>query len=61
MSEEVRKYQMYIGGEFVQAASGESSQSVCPADQKVLARFPKGGPEDVQKAVASATSLGRPS
>jgi acyl-CoA reductase-like NAD-dependent aldehyde dehydrogenase len=45
---------MYIGGEFVEAVDGRWSESICPADQKVIARFPKGNAKDVDRAVASA-------
>lgn len=54
MSQEVKEYQMYIGGQFVESESKEKSQSICPGDQKVLASFPKGNAADVDKAVAAA-------
>lgn len=51
---EIKNYQMYIGGEFVDATSGEHSESICPGDQQVIARFPKANEADVNKAVAAA-------
>ncbi len=48
------EYQMYIGGEFVDSASAEKSQSICPADQRVLAAFPRGNAEDLNRAVEAA-------
>ena len=54
MSHEVRTYQMYINGEFVDAESGEKTASVCPGDGEVLAEFPEGNKDDVEKAVAAA-------
>lgn len=54
MSDTIPHYSMYINGEFVDADKGETTQSLCPADQKVLATFPKATEADVQKAVAAA-------
>ncbi len=45
---------MYIGGEFVESVSKKRTESICPADQKVLASFPHGNTEDLQVAVAAA-------
>lgn len=54
MAYDTRSYQMYIGGEFVEAQNGERTSSTCPGDQKTLATFPHGNGDDVQKAVAAA-------
>jgi acyl-CoA reductase-like NAD-dependent aldehyde dehydrogenase len=54
MSENLRHYQMYINGEFVEAESGEKTKSVCPGDGETLAEFPEGNSADVEKAVAAA-------
>ncbi len=54
MSSSVRHYQMYINGEFVNSESGETITSVCPGDGQVIAEFPRGNPEDVNKAVEAA-------
>lgn len=50
----MREYQMYVGGEFVDAANREKTQSICPADQKVIATFPRGDAADVNLAVGAA-------
>jgi aldehyde dehydrogenase (NAD+) len=51
---ETRTHQNYIGGERVNAASGETFESVSPADGKSIGVFPKSGAEDVDRAVAAA-------
>jgi alpha-ketoglutaric semialdehyde dehydrogenase len=50
----VREFKNYIGGEWVDAASGQTFESTSPADGEVLGTFPRSGPEDVDRAVASA-------
>src|SRR5207245_2995186 len=50
----VRGFKNYIGGEWVDAASGETFETRSPADGEVLASFPKSGAEDVDRAVAAA-------
>ncbi len=57
MAEKIKHYQMYINGKFVDAVSGETMTAVCPADGKVIATFPKGGAQDVDKAVKAAKKL----
>ncbi len=49
-----RPFQNYIGGEWVDAAGGETFESLSPATGEVLGTFPKSGPEDVARAVAAA-------
>jgi alpha-ketoglutaric semialdehyde dehydrogenase len=49
-----KTFQNYIGGEWVDAASGETFESTSPADGNTIGVFPKSGPEDVDRAVASA-------
>jgi aldehyde dehydrogenase (NAD+) len=49
-----RAFKNYIGGEWVDAASGETFESVSPADGETLGVFPKSGVEDVDRAVAAA-------
>jgi 1-pyrroline dehydrogenase len=46
--------QMFINGEWTDAGGGETSQVVDPATEEVIAEVPKGTPEDVDRAVASA-------
>ncbi len=54
MSGEIREYSMYIDGAFVEADSGERAKSIGPADQETIATFPRGGKQDVDRAVAAA-------
>ena len=51
---EVATYQNYIGGEWVDAASGETSENRDPATGELIGRFPQSGAEDVNRAVAAA-------
>jgi aldehyde dehydrogenase (NAD+) len=50
----VREFKNYIGGDWVDAASGETFETTSPADGEVLGVFPKSGAEDVDRAVAAA-------
>ena len=50
----MRELKLFIGGEFVDAASGETFESTNPSDGRVVATVAKGGPEDVSRAVAAA-------
>ncbi len=45
------RYGLFIGGEFVDARSGEYHPSVSPATEEPLAEFAYAGPEDVELAV----------
>ncbi|WP_298399850.1 aldehyde dehydrogenase family protein [Sphingobium sp.] len=45
---------MLIDGQWVEAASGETMETINPSTGKVLASFAKGGDEDVNRAVAAA-------
>src|SRR5213596_3333149 len=49
-----KSFQNYIGGEWVDAASGETFESVSPATGETLGVFPKSGAVDVDRAVAAA-------
>jgi len=49
-----KTFQNYIGGEWVDAASGETFESVSPANGDTIGTFPKSSPEDVERAVAVA-------
>jgi len=51
---EVRHYQMYIDGRWADAASGETYEVVDPASEEVIARVPKGGVADAERAVRAA-------
>jgi alpha-ketoglutaric semialdehyde dehydrogenase len=49
------KYQNFIGGEWVDAVSGRTSENRNPADQNdLIGTFPSSDAEDVERAVASA-------
>jgi 1-pyrroline dehydrogenase len=54
MSADVQKREMFIGGEWVPAAGGETQEVVNPATGGVIAMVPKGTAEDVDRAVAAA-------
>lgn len=47
--------QLYIGGRYVTASSGETFDSINPATGEVLARVQRASQADVELAVASAT------
>jgi aldehyde dehydrogenase (NAD+) len=51
---EAPTYQNYIGGEWVDAASGQTSENRDPATGELIGRFPRSGAEDVNRAVAAA-------
>src|SRR5688572_18246010 len=51
---DVKHYQNYIGGEWVDAVSGESFDVVNPATEETVATVPKAGREDAQRAIAAA-------
>jgi alpha-ketoglutaric semialdehyde dehydrogenase len=50
----VREHQNYIGGEWVDAAGGETFESTSPADGETIGIFPRSAAEDVDSAVAAA-------
>src|ERR671932_463763 len=49
-----KAFKNFVGGEWVDAASGETFESVSPATGETIGTFPKSGPEDVDRAVAVA-------
>jgi aldehyde dehydrogenase (NAD+) len=53
-SGEVRSYKMLIGGEWVDARSGKTFESINPYTGKVWATAPEAGDEDVDQAVRAA-------
>jgi 1-pyrroline dehydrogenase len=50
----VKTYQQFIGGDFVDAASGETADVENPANGQVIARVPASSDEDVDRAVNAA-------
>jgi (Z)-2-((N-methylformamido)methylene)-5-hydroxybutyrolactone dehydrogenase len=53
-AQSVRKYQMLVGGEWVDARSGETFETVNPYTGMVWATAPEAGEEDVDRAVRAA-------
>lgn len=49
-----RKYQLYIGGKWIDAADGKTFQSINPFDGSVNATIAEAGPDDVDAAVKAA-------
>jgi len=49
-----KTFQNLIGGEWSDAASGETFDSTSPADGETLGLFPRSGPEEVDRAVEAA-------
>ena len=47
-------FRNFIDGEWVDAGSGETFESIVPATGEVIGTFPRSGPEDVDRAVAAA-------
>jgi 1-pyrroline dehydrogenase len=54
VKERITTHRQFIGGEFVDAASGELLDVLNPATGQVIARVPASGPEDVDRAVEAA-------
>jgi betaine-aldehyde dehydrogenase len=54
--EQVKSYQQFIGGERVDAASGDTLTVENPANEQVVARVPASGEEDVDRAVTAAAT-----
>ncbi len=50
----MREFRLFINGEYCDAASGETYDSVNPATGEVVARIAKAGPEDVARACEAA-------
>src|SRR5918911_5621187 len=53
---ETKTFRNYVGGEWVDAAGGETFESVSPATGETIGTFPKSGPEDVDRAVRAAAA-----
>src|ERR687886_234281 len=51
---EAKTFKNFVGGEWVDAAGGETFETVSPATSETLGVFPKSGAEDVDRAVAAA-------
>lgn len=53
-ADEVRQYKMLVGGEWVDARSGKTFESINPYTGRVWATTPEAGEEDVDRAVRAA-------
>jgi acyl-CoA reductase-like NAD-dependent aldehyde dehydrogenase len=51
---DVREYQLYIDGQFTDAASGETFETTDPSTGEVVGRVAKGGKEDMRRAIEAA-------
>ena len=49
-----RDFKNFIGGEWVDAVSGETFESTSPATGELIGTFPRSGPADVDRAVEAA-------
>ena len=49
-----RDYQNLINGRWVDAADGRTSERMSPAHDVIVGRYPAGGAEDLDRAVAAA-------
>src|SRR4051812_11806403 len=56
MSATKTAYKNLVGGKWVDAASGETMEVVNPATGETVAEVPRGGVEDVDRAVAAASA-----
>jgi len=54
MAVETQTFKNFVGGEWVDAASGEIFESRSPATGELIGTFPRSGPEDVDRAVEAA-------
>jgi betaine-aldehyde dehydrogenase len=54
MGEKIKKYKMWINGEWIDAESGKTSTIINPANGEAIAEVPKAGIEDVRKAIDAA-------
>ncbi len=54
MATATKAFKNFIGGEWVDAASGETFETTSPANGETLGVFPKSGAEDVDRAVEAA-------
>jgi 1-pyrroline dehydrogenase len=54
MAVAVTQHKNFVGGEWVDAVSGETMEVLNPAIGEVIAEVPKGSEEDVERAVAAA-------
>ena len=56
---EVKTYQVFINGEWVNSKSGKTFPVYDPSTEEVIAQVPDCGPDDVNKAVATGRSFAK--
>ncbi len=54
MSVSVTQHKQFIGGEWVESASGETMEVLNPATGEAIAEVPRSTAEDVERAVDAA-------
>ena len=54
MATTVTSYKNFVGGEWVDSVAGETMEVLNPATGETIAEVPRGGEEDVERAVAAA-------
>jgi acyl-CoA reductase-like NAD-dependent aldehyde dehydrogenase len=57
MSATKTAYQAFVGGKWVDSASGETMEVIAPATGEVIAEVPRCGAEDVDRAVEAAKKV----
>lgn len=55
----MREYQLYIDGQFVDAADAKTLESINPFDQSVIARVSLAGVEATEKAIIAISAVSR--
>jgi len=50
----MKKYQMYIGGEWCDASDGKTADVINPSNEAVIAQVPLGTEEDTERAIRAA-------
>lgn len=53
----IDNYQLFIGGEWSDAASGETFEITNPATEEVIATVPNAGPQEMQRAIEAALKV----
>lgn len=54
MHTEFRRYQMLVGGRWIDSASGKTFTRTSPADGSVVGEYPEGTADDAERAIAAA-------
>jgi aldehyde dehydrogenase (NAD+) len=49
-----KAFKNYVGGEWIDAVSGDTFETINPATGETIATFPRSGAEDVDRAVEAA-------